>query len=166
MPPAPAYNLRLVDRSGSAIALQDLAGAVVLISFTYTNCPEACPLLTAGYLQLQQRFSHPLEQGALRLVFITTDPERDTPARLQDYTEGVGGRWLFLSGDLATLETVWDRFGIYREVRQEIREIVVYHSYKSYLIDRLGRIRHRYVGVWQPSDLIQDIQSLLAPKPS
>ncbi|MBI4497039.1 MAG: SCO family protein [Chloroflexi bacterium] len=157
--PAPAF--RLVDRSGAPVALEDLRGKVVVISFLYTNCPEACPLLTGHYLQLQDTFAAALAQGDLALVFITTDPERDTTERLQAYTLGRGGKWYFLTGDPATLRTVWDGYGIYREVQQRLQEIVVYHSYKTYVLDREGRIRVKYTGVWSPEDVTADLRGLL-----
>lgn len=83
------------------------SGALVVIRFTYTNCPEACPLLTGYYLYLQERFAEAADRGDLAFVFITTDPEGDTPERLSDYTAGTGGRWHFLFGDLSIMERVW-----------------------------------------------------------
>lgn len=161
-PPTAAYNFRLTDHSGSLVSLKDLAGKVVLLSFVYTNCPEACPLLTSHYLTIQEgRLADAVARGDLALVFITTDPEQDTPQWLHEYTVGRGGNWLFLTGELAALEKVWDRYEIYREARRGLQEIVVYHSYKSYIIDDRGMFRYRYEGVWQPEDVVPDLRSVL-----
>lgn len=164
-PPASAYPFRLIGHSGAPVSLGDLAGKVVLLSFVYTNCPEACPLLTEAYLQLQQRFATQMERGELALVFVTTDPEHDTPAVLQDYTLGRGGKWLFLTGDLSTLHGVWDGYQVYREAKKDLRQVVVYHSYKTFLLDGQGMIRYQYEGVWQQGMVKSDIQELLEAVP-
>lgn len=164
-PARPAPPFRLVDQTGAPVQLEDLPGKAVLISFTYTNCPEACPLLTANYLQLQGSFSDAVAAGDLSLVFITTDPQVDTPERLLGYTNGVGGHWRFLTGDDGALAETWRDYGIYREVREEIRDIVVYHTYRTYLLDGGRMIRYQYDGVWQPRDVSEDIRTLLAAGP-
>lgn len=159
--PVPAYDFHLTDHLGSEASLAGLSGSAVLLSFIYTNCPEACPLLTGNYLQLQGDFAEAVGQGRLSLLLITTDPERDTPERLREYTLGRGGRWLFLTGGLTALRRVWDEYGVYREAREENKEVVIYHSYKTYLIDGQGVVRYRYDGVWYPADIAQDISDVL-----
>ena len=164
VPAVPAYDFELTDHSGAALALHDLRGRVVLLSFLYTNCPEACPLLSEHYLDLQRRFAAGLERGDLSLVLITTDPERDTPARLQEYTLARRGEWHFLTGELATMGRVWAGYGVYREARKELQDVVVYHSYKTFLIGPDGKVRYEYQGVWQADDVAADIESLgIAP---
>ena len=160
-PPEPAPGFHLIDRSGKPLSLEDLQGKVVVLSFIYTNCPEACPLLAANFVQLQREFAAALDQGDLALVFITMDPERDTLQRLQQYTTALGGRWFFLRGSQAELQKVWQEYGIYREVRERTRQVIIYHSYKTFLIDRKGRLRIRYLGIWYPRDVIPDVRQLL-----
>lgn len=163
--PTVAFAFRLTDRSGAAVGLSDLAGRVVLLTFSYTNCPEACPLYTSSYLQLQREFKAALDEGRLALVFITTDPERDTPQRLQSYTESLGGRWLYLTGSLGELAPVWQHYDVHREVAERTREIVVYHTYRSYLLDAEGRPRVKYTGVWSWEQVAADIRELLGAAP-
>lgn len=160
-PPSPAYPFDLIAQSGSGVRLQDLEGKVVVLSFLYTNCPEACPLLTEHYLTLQRRFADALAQEELALVLVTTDPERDTPERLRAYTAGKGGKWLFLTGTEKTLQPVWEQFDVYRELRKELAEIVVYHSYKTFVIDKQSNIRLAYTGVWFPDDVAPELARLL-----
>lgn len=157
----PAYNFRLTDRTGVPLSREDLAGKVVLLSFVYTNCPEACPLLAGNYLLLQRELSSFIEHGDLALVFITTDPERDTAQVLQNYTESLGGSWHFLTGGLGDLGEVWRRYGVEREVEERNKEVVVYHSYKTHLLDKNGAIRVTYIGVWYPDEVVPDIHGFL-----
>ncbi len=159
--PWSAFNFQLTNYDGTPTGLTDLAGRVVLVSFTYTNCHEACPLLTEGYLMIQEKFPEQLKAQSLALVFITTDPERDTTDRLREYTMGRGAKWLFLTGSTQELKSVWDRYGIYWEIQKRLEEIVVYHSYKTFLIDERGDVRYQYEGVWQPADVMNDIETLL-----
>lgn len=161
-PPAPAFNFRLTDQEGRRVSLEDLRGKLVLISFIYTNCPESCPLIPRQYLQVQRRFNEAVESGRLVLVLVTTDPETDTPDRLKRYTERLGGKWLFLTGNLNEMKEVWRGYEVYREVKERLREVVVYHSYKTYLIDGEGKVRFKYTGIWPVHEVVGDVEALLA----
>ena len=88
----------LTERSGRPLTRDDLRGRVWIASFIYTQCTESCPLQTATMARLQKDFAG---EPDLRLVSITVDPERDTPAVLTRYAERYGAdpaRWLFLTG--------------------------------------------------------------------
>lgn len=160
-PPVAAADFGLVDHLGNRVALADMTGKTVLMSFLYTNCPEACPLTTAHYLELQRRFADEVASGKLALVLVTTDPERDTPEALRAYTEARGAKWTFLTGDLQTMQRMWADYDVYHEIRRDLYEVVVYHSYRTYLVDSTGMIRFSYDGVWQPSEMATDIEGLL-----
>jgi cytochrome oxidase Cu insertion factor (SCO1/SenC/PrrC family) len=89
----------LIERSGRPVRRSDLLGRVWVASFIYTQCTETCPLQTARMAQLQGAFASAAD---FRLVSITVDPGRDTPAALAAYAEKYGAdptRWLFLTGD-------------------------------------------------------------------
>lgn len=160
-PPVPASNFTLIDQTGQTVSLDDFKGQVVMMSFLYTNCPEACPLVAANFVNVQRQLSEGPKAENLIQILISTDPENDTPARLRAYTRGIGGKWLFLNGDLEDVAEVWEAYNIYREVQERNREIVVYHSYRTFLIDQDGQIRFEHVGVWFPDDILPDVQLLL-----
>lgn len=89
----------LTERSGRQLTLADLRGKVWVANFIYTQCTETCPIQTAQLARIQAEFAG---EESLRLVSITVDPERDTPAALSRYAERYGAhpdRWLFLTGD-------------------------------------------------------------------
>ena len=91
-------SFSLTERSGKKFDSGDLAGKVWIADFIYTNCTDTCPLQSAEMKRLQDRFS---DAPDLRLVSITVDPKRDTPAALSRYAERFGAdsaRWLFLTG--------------------------------------------------------------------
>jgi protein SCO1/2 len=160
-PPVPASNFTLIDQTGEPVSLDDFKGQVVMMSFLYTNCPEACPLVAANFVNVQRQVSEGPKAENLIQILVSTDPENDTPNRLRAYTRGIGGQWFFLNGDLEDVAKVWEAYNIYREVQERNREIVVYHSYRTFLIDQDGQIRFEHVGVWFPDDILPDVQLLL-----
>lgn len=153
VPPQPAAEFDLLDRSGARLTLQDLKGKLTLMSFAYTSCPDVCPILFSRFLAVQEAFAD-LIGKELVLVFMTVDPEVDTPERLNQMTEAMGGRWYFLTGEPAKMEQVWRDYRVY--VKKE--GLLVAHSNVTYLIDRNGLIRLRYGGIPPAEALISDIE--------
>jgi protein SCO1/2 len=157
--PKKAFNFTLTDIDNSQVSLEDFRGKLVLIGFIYTHCPDVCGILTMHFLQIQRKFSDLIGKD-LELIFITTDPERDTPERLRAYTKGFKGKWHFLTGERDYLEKVWEAYHVY--VKDKPAAGIVYHTYMVVLIDREGFIRYRYVGLVDPKDVIvKDIEYLL-----
>jgi len=92
-------NFALIDQSGHPVRRGDLEGKVWIANFIFTNCPDECPLMTVEMAQMQSELAH---MADFRLVSISVDPDRDTPAVLSEYAERFNadpGRWLFLTGD-------------------------------------------------------------------
>lgn len=138
----------LTERSGKKIQASDLAGKVWIADFIYTHCTDTCPLQSAEMKRLQDRFA---KAADLRLVSITVDPKRDTPAVLSRYADRYGAdseRWLFLTGAEKTIHSLAeDGFHLPAE------EIAVpapgssgthLHSLRFALVDRGGAIRGYY----------------------
>ncbi|MBL8990933.1 MAG: SCO family protein [Phycisphaerae bacterium] len=106
----PAFDL--VDQSGQRHSLDLFRGRVTIVGFVFTNCPLACPAMTAQMASLQQA----LKDTTVRLASISLDPEHDTPAILKAYGENVGAdftRWVFLTqpdaGTKLPPDKVWSR---------------------------------------------------------
>ena len=95
----PSFSLQ--DEQGQAVTREDLLGKVWIADFVFTSCADACPKLQAKLRKIQDRLI-PLEQGgAVGLLSISVDPERDTPAKLLQYGQIFGARpglWRFLTG--------------------------------------------------------------------
>ncbi len=156
VPPVPAPELDLINYNGDRITNDDLKGKLVLVSFAYTSCPDVCPILFARYMKVQKEFGEAIGQD-IELVFISVDPEVDTPERLKAHVEAMRGEWYFLTEDLTVMEDVWKEF----HVRVEKEGAVVGHSNLAYLIDEQGLVRVRYIGLPPASIFISDIQKLL-----
>jgi len=158
--PKEAYNFELTNYDLKEMSLKDFEGKLVLLGFIYTNCPDVCGILTQHFRYIQRKFDH-IVGKELELIFITTDPERDTPERLKAYTKGFGGKWYFFTGSEEELQKVWDAYRVFvKEGRPGAG--VVYHTYMAVLINRRGEIEYRYVGLVDPEEVIsQDILYLL-----
>lgn len=156
VPPLPAPGFTLTDYTGKRVALKDFRGKVILLGFVYTGCPDICPRIAKSYTVVQQELGDAVGKR-LELVFISVDPEGDTPERARKWTEAFKGKWHYLVGDRRTLEEVWDQYAIVVEKGQS----GVGHSVKTYLIDQQGLVRVRYGGLGWEKAAINDIRKLL-----
>ncbi len=156
VPPVPLAEFDLINHTGERVSNADLQGKTTLLSFAYTSCPDTCPVMFGRFLGVQKEFGAAI--GAdVELVFITVDPEVDTPERLQRHAEAMDGKWYFLTEELAVMQIVWENFRVYVEKEGAL----VGHSNVTYLIDNLGLIRVRYSGLPPTSIFVADLQKLL-----
>ena len=157
--PAPAFSL--TTQEGARLALQDLRGKVVAVTFIYASCADTCPLLTAKLAGLQARLG--TDFGAkVFFVAITVDPERDTPQVLKRYAQAHGvnpAGWAFLTGTPAEIQQVARHYGIYVKKRPRGE---VDHTFLTSLIDHRGTLHVQYLGVrFDPEELLRDLQALV-----
>jgi len=108
---APAAPFRLTDQDGRAVTLESYRGTPVLLFFGYTQCPDICPL-TLGKLGRAIRAAGE-DARDTRVVLVTVDPARDTPAALKAYVARFGPRVSGLTGDSASLAEAWRGYGAY-----------------------------------------------------
>jgi protein SCO1/2 len=160
-PPAPAPDFSLVDQHGKPFTLSEQRGNVVLIFFGYTHCPDVCPITLSEYKQIKSRLGAKSEN--LKFVFITVDPQRDTPERMKLYLENFDPEFIALSGDRQGLEAVWRDYGVY-QARQETNSAAGYlvdHSARTYAVDAQGKWRLNYPFGIEVEKIYQDIVHLL-----
>jgi protein SCO1/2 len=97
-------DLVLTDTHGKKYDLRkETAGRPTLIYFGYTHCPDICPL-TMNNIAVAKKALPKAEQNRLRVVFVTTDPARDTPAELGTWLNGIDPQFTGLTGDFATIQ--------------------------------------------------------------
>lgn len=105
-------NLVLTDTDGKEYDLREATkGKPTLIYFGYTNCPDVCPL-TMSNISLAKRELPKADQDKLQVVFVTTDPERDTPASLGKWLAGQDSSFTGLTGDFPTIQAGARQIGI------------------------------------------------------
>ena len=110
-------DLPLLTQSGESVAFYSdiLKDRVVLINFVYTNCEDACPLMTQMLLQVRDRLGD-LFDNPVRFVSISTDPERDTPGALAEFArqqKADDPGWVFLTGEKENIDFILKRLGQY-----------------------------------------------------
>jgi protein SCO1/2 len=156
---APVFALTTAD--GGRLALADLRGKVVVVTFIYATCTDTCPLLTAKLVGLHQRLG---KDSATKVAFvaITVDPERDTPTVLRHYAQAHGANiagWAFLTGSPAQIQDVIRRYGVF--ARKTSRGDVD-HTFLTSLVDREGALRVQYMGVrFDPDEMVRDLRLLI-----
>ncbi|CAM5501897.1 SCO family protein [Streptomyces aurantiogriseus] len=105
-------NLVLTDTQGKQYDLRkETAGHPTLLYFGYTHCPDVCPL-TMNNIAVAKKQLPKAEQDELRVVFVTTDPDRDTPAALGAWLKGIDSQVVGLTGDFTTIQTAARTVGI------------------------------------------------------
>lgn len=123
------------------VRLDDFQGQIVVLFFGYTSCPDVCPLT----LQRAARALELLgpEADEVRVVFVSVDPERDTPARAAEYTSAFGPRVTGLSGTPEQIRAAAAAFGIYHARGEPSSEggYLVDHTVRTLVLDRDGALR-------------------------
>jgi protein SCO1/2 len=155
-----ARDFQLIDHNGKPRTIADFKGKVVAIFFGYTRCPDACPT-TMGELALVMK-ELGTDAERLQVLFITVDPERDTPEVLSRYVPAFHPSFLGLYGDAeATARTAKEFRIVYQKQPLKDGGYSVDHSAGSYLYDTSGRVRlfAQYGQGAQP--LLHDIRLLL-----
>ncbi|NBM20308.1 SCO family protein [Streptomyces sp. GC420] len=107
--------LILTDTKGETYDfVKETRGRPTLIYFGYTNCPDVCPL-TMSNIAIAKKALPRADQDRLRVVFVTTDPERDTPASLGKWLKAQDPEFIGLTGDFPTIQAGARRLGIHIE---------------------------------------------------
>ena len=110
-------NLELINQDGETVRFFDdvLKDKVVVISFIFTNCEGACPLITHKLTQVRDRIEG-LIGDPVQFVSLSIDPARDTPAAMKEFAEthqADHAGWTFLTGDAGNLDNIIKRLGQY-----------------------------------------------------
>ena len=156
----PAPEFALTDQDGRRVALKELRGKVLAITFMFASCTDTCPLLTAKMASVQDRLGAAFGPD-VRFVSITVDPERDTPPALKRYAQTYHANpagWSFLTGGPAEIRDVAGRYGV---IYKKTPRGDVDHTFLTSLVDRGGTLRVQYMGVrFDPDELLRDLQGL------
>jgi protein SCO1 len=129
---------RLEDQNGKPVTDQDMEGRPFLVFFGYTHCPDVCPTSLFDISQVLQKLGGDADRtGAL---FITVDPERDTPAVLKDYLSNFDPHVRGLTGDPDAVNAAIKAYRVYaKKVPLEHGDYTMDHTAVVYLMDKQGR---------------------------
>jgi protein SCO1/2 len=129
---------QLVDQNSKPITDQDLKGHPFLVFFGFTHCPDVCPTTLFDVSEILRALGPDADRT--RALFITVDPERDTPAVMKDYLSSFDPHLSGLTGDPADIAAVAKAYRVYyKKVPSEGGNYTMDHTAIVYLMDKDGR---------------------------
>lgn len=155
-------QLSLPDQDGNPRSLADFKGKVTVVFFGYTQCPDVCPTTLAELAQVKKSLGPDGER--IQGVFVTVDPERDTPQLLKAYVNSFDPSFVALRGTPEQTQAVAKEFKVfYSKVPGKAEgAYTMDHTAGSYVFDAQGRLR-LFVRYGGPSEaLAADLKTLLA----
>jgi len=156
-------TLRLTDHHGQERTLADFKGKVVTIFFGYTQCPDVCPTALSGMSSVMQALGPDAER--VQGIFVTVDPERDTPELLAQYVPVFDARFLGLYGTPEKIAEVAKEFRVfYRKSGDLAGHYTIDHTAGTYVFGPDGRPRLYVKHAEDPTVVAADIKALLAGK--
>ena len=152
-------DFRLADAEGRERTLSDFKGQAVLLYFGFVQCPDVCPTALARAIEVKQLLGAQGER--LQVIFVTVDPERDTPALLKEYMAAFDPTFVALSGDAQRTRDTADHFKVYYKKIPTGSTYTMDHSAMSYVFDPLGHLRLAMRHEQTAQDYAHDIAQLL-----
>lgn len=153
-----APGFRLTDQAGQAISLAQFKGKPVVLTFFYTNCPDACPLTAEKLHQTMVDLGSNAQK--VGVVAVSVDPKRDTPTTALGFIKAhrLQGYLHYLLGTQAQLSPVWSS---YAEFAAPATDSTISHTTALYVIDQQGRERVFLSDDFTAAQLTADLQLLL-----
>ena len=134
----------LTDQDGKTVKDSDFAGKFRIVYFGYSYCPDVCPVdlqkIAAGFARFEK--DQPERAKAIQPIFITIDPQRDTPAVLKQYVSAFHPRLIGLTGTPAQIKAVADAYLVMYKAQKPVgsdpKAYLVDHSRQAYLMGKQG----------------------------
>lgn len=155
-------NFRLTDADGRERTLADYKDKAVLMYFGFVQCPDVCPTALIRAAKVKQLLG--ADGDKLQVIFITVDPERDTPEVIKAYTAAFDPSFIGLYGDAKRTRETADEFKVYYKQVPTGSSYTMDHSALSYAFDPQGRLRLALRHEQTAEDYAHDLRQLLAGK--
>jgi protein SCO1/2 len=165
MPETPITDFILQDQNGQPFKLSEHRGRVVLFFFGYTFCPDVCPLTLSTWKRANDALG--ADAAQVKFVYVTVDPQRDTPEKLKTHLAVFSSDFIGLTGSPEALKEVYADFGVYAEkvnVAASAAGYLMNHSTRMFVVDQNSALR-LLIGHDAPvEDVVHDIRLLLRVK--
>ncbi len=151
---------KLTDQNGQQITDSDIKGRPFLVFFGYTHCPDVCPTTLFDVSEIMRSLGKDADRtGAL---FITVDPERDTPAVMKDYLSSFDRHLRGATGDRGAIDAAEKAYRVYaKKVPGENGDYSMDHTALVYLMDKQGRFVAPFSLKRRPEDAAADLRRYL-----
>ena len=148
----------LTDQNGKSVSDRDFRGRYMLIYFGYSFCPDVCPTTLQVMADAIARLGG--KAGRITPVFITIDPERDTPKVLKEYMNAFGPNFVGLTGSAAAIKDVEKKYRVYAEKKPlQGGNYGMDHSSVLYLMGPDGGLVSYYDEAISPDNLAKELRS-------
>jgi protein SCO1 len=160
MPSAVGGPFNLVDQNGKSITDQDMKGKPFLVFFGFTHCPDVCPTTLFDVSEVFRALGPDAE--GVRALFVTVDPERDTPAVLKDYLSSFDPRIVGVTGDEASIAAAEKAYRVYaKKVPTDGGSYTMDHTAIVYLMNKDGRFVTPFNTKRRPEEAAADLKRYL-----
>jgi protein SCO1/2 len=157
---SPGAHFELTDHNGKPFFSTSLAGRPYAVFFGFTNCPDVCP---TTLLEMSNNLKAlGADADRLRFVFVTVDPERDTPGRLREYLGSFDARIIGLTGSEPQIAAVVKGWNAFRnKIPEDDGSYTMVHSAYVYLMDRSNRLVDKIGFLDKEADQLAMLRSLI-----
>jgi protein SCO1/2 len=151
---------RLIDHNGRPVTDQDMKGRPFLVFFGFTHCPDVCPTTLFEVSEILRALGSDAER--VRALFVTVDPERDTPEKLKDYLSSFDPRLIAVTGDEASIKAMEKTYRVYaKRVPLDGGGYTMDHTAIVYLMDKDGRFVAPFNMKRRPAEAAADLRRYL-----
>lgn len=153
-------GFQLTDTEGRVRTLAEFRGRMVMVFFGFVQCPEVCPTALIRAVEVRKALGKDGEK--IQVIFITLDPERDTPDIIKGYTEAFDPSFIGLYADLAGTQKVARDYRVFYQKVQQGNSYTVDHTAFTYVYDALGRLRLAVRHDLPTEQLVEDMRLLIS----
>ena len=157
--PFRAPSFVLPDQNGHATGVAAERGKVVLLTFLYTRCPDACPLI-ASRISTALELLAPSARSHVRVLAVSVDPEHDTPTAVARFIREhrLGPQFHYLVGSRNRLRPIWQAYNVLATPRNDQ---AIDHSAFTTIIDRRGMVRSYFAPTAPATGIAHDVRRAL-----
>lgn len=157
-----AGDFRLTDHNGQVRTLADFKGKAVAIFFGYIHCPDVCPTTLSDFAQALRQMGP--DAARVQVIFVTVDPQRDTPELLKQFVPAFNPDFLGMYTDTKSLKQLAKEYKVvYQKTSVKAEDdYLIDHSAGTYVYDPQGRLRLLMPYGSSPDAIAQDLKALLA----
>jgi protein SCO1 len=153
-------SFTMIGHDGRVVTNADLAGRPYLVFFGYTHCPDFCP---TALFDISAVFKELGPDKKVAALFVTVDPERDTPDVLKTYLENFDSRIIGLTGDTKKVEAIAKSFRVYAKKLpgEKTGDYTVDHTGVVYLMDKRGKFVSAFNLQRPPQQAARELEAYL-----
>lgn len=157
-------DFTLIDQDSTRFELASLRGKVVLVFFGYSQCPDVCPTTLSKLSSVARRLGD--QRGQMKVVYVSVDPERDTPSVLKADLHNFDLDAVGVTGTRAEIDRVVAMYGAKYEIvptPQSAAKYTVSHSTTLYLLDKQGKVVEQFPYEATADEIAEAVRGRLAP---